>query len=124
MQDRKHRSTVDHLMSLTNIIETRKLKKQDTFIAYIDCSKAYDQINREFLWLKLEKMGINGNMLSAVKSIYANVSSCVKLTMSTEWFDVKTGLRQGCLISPLVFNIYINDLAMRIKQQCKGIKIA
>jgi hypothetical protein len=121
---RKHRNTVDHLLSLTNIIQTRKLKKQDTFVAYIDFSKAYDRINREFLWQKLGKLGINGHMMRALKSIYTNVSSCVKLATKTEWFAVKTGLRQGCLISPLLFNIYINDLAMTIKQNCTGIKIA
>ncbi len=53
---RADRSCVDHLSSLTNIIETRKLLKQSTFTAFIDFSKAFDRINRDFLSLKLEHL--------------------------------------------------------------------
>ena len=121
----KDKSTVDHLITFTNILETRKLQKKDTFVAYIDFSKAYDRVNRGFLWNKLQSMGINGKMLTCIKSLYSNVSACVKLRPSefTNWFRVSTGLRQGCLLSPLLFNVYINDLAMAIKEQCNGIEV-
>ena len=65
-------------------------------------------------------------MLEALKSVYSNVSSCVKIGLNndlTEWFKVGTGLRQGCLLSPLLFNIYINDSAMQIKEKCHGVKL-
>ena len=123
---RKKRSTIDHLLSFTNIIQSRKSRKLDTFTAFIDFSKAYDRINRHFLWFKLERLGLSGNILTALKSLYTNVSCCVKLGMDnvlTEWFDVNTGLRQGCLVSPVLFNIYINDLAMLIKERCTGIQL-
>ena len=51
---RKGRSIIDHISSLTDIIETRKLKRKQTFTAFIDFRKAYDSINRSLLWLKLE----------------------------------------------------------------------
>ena len=122
---KKGRSTVDHLATLTNIIETRKLQKKDTFVAFIDFSKAYDRVNRGFLWKKLETMGVKGKMLQCLKGLYHNVTSKVKIGpgVTTDWFKVGTGLRQGCIVSPLCFNAYINDMAMVIMDKCKGVKV-
>ena len=57
---RKGRSTIAHISSLTNIIETRKLKRKQTFAAFTDFRKAYDSSSRSLLWLKLEDLGIGG----------------------------------------------------------------
>ena len=61
---------LDHLSSLTTIVETRIKKRQDTFAAFIDFSKAYDRINRTLLWHKLLLMGVSNKMLTALKSLY------------------------------------------------------
>ena len=69
-------------------------------------------------------MGINGKMYNAPKSLYSCVSSCIIINgLRTDWFDVTTGLRQGCCLSPLLFNIFINDLALKIKSLGLGINI-
>ena len=81
--------------------------KASTYTAFIDFKKAYDTINRNLLWNKLCNIGVNGKMLKAVKSLYTTVSSCVRINgLKTDWFDVKTGLRQGCCLSPLLFNCF------------------
>lgn len=59
---RKGRSTIDHIKSLSSIIETRKLKRLSTFTAFIDFRKAYDGINRNLLFQNLLHIGVNGNM--------------------------------------------------------------
>ena len=119
---RKCRSTIYQVSTLTNIIESRKKRKLSTFCAFIDFRKAYDCINRDLLWEKLESVGINGKLFNAIKSLYTSVTSCVRLNnLTTEWFDVKCGLRQGCCLSPLLFNLFINDLAVRIKALGKGV---
>ena len=121
---RKKRSTIDHLSSLTGLIDTRKKLKQSTFCAFIDFKKAYDSIDRDILWKKLEHIGLSGYILNAVKSLYSSVSSCVRINGScTDWFNVTTGLRQGCNLSPILFNMFINDLALKIKATGKGVKI-
>ena len=60
---RKNRSTIDHVSTLTSIVDTRKKLKQSTFCAFIDFRKAYDCINRNLLWSKLENIGIRGKRL-------------------------------------------------------------
>lgn len=55
---RQNRSTIDQLSSLTNIIEVRKKLRKSTFCAFIDFKKAYDTINRNILWSKLNVMGV------------------------------------------------------------------
>ena len=121
---RRERNTVDHLSSITSIIETRKLRKLSTFAAFIDFKKAYDSVNRFLLFKKLEGLGISSKMIRALRSLYNNVQSCIKLNgFLSGWFSVNNGLKQGCVISPLLFNIFINDLIDAVKKLNVGIDI-
>ena len=121
---RKNRSTIDHVATLTDIIDTRKKnRKLSTYCAFIDLRKAYDCINRDLLLCKLEGIG-TGKLLGAFRSLYTSVSSCVRVNnLMTDWFDVSCGLRQGCCLSPLLFNLFINDLVLRIKALGKGVHV-
>mgnify|MGYP001550092332 CR=1 FL=1 len=63
-------------------------------------------------------------MLAAIKSLYKNVSSCVSVNGHViDWFSVSTGLRQGCSLSSVLFNFYINDLAILLIYMNIGIDI-
>ncbi|CAG2258040.1 unnamed protein product [Mytilus edulis] len=61
---RKGRNTIDHISTLTTVIETRKLRKLSTFVAFIDFKKAYDWINRDLLFGKLENLAIENYIFS------------------------------------------------------------
>ena len=65
----KGRSTVDHINTITSIIETRKKCKLSTYVAYIDFSKAYDSINRALLFDKLEILGFSSKFMFALKGL-------------------------------------------------------
>ncbi len=81
------------------------------YAAFIDLEKAYDKIPRDILLRKLNKLGINGNILNVLSSMYQGGRSCVKIcNKRTEYFDVNRGLKQGCALSPNLFNIFISDL--------------
>jgi len=86
--------------------------------------KAFDTVPRNMLWYKLIKTGIHGKFLSALQSLYDNVKCSVKVNdCLTPWFKVDTGVKQGCLLSPSLFAIYINDLRERINRLGCGIQI-
>ena len=78
---RKGRSTVDHILSLTSIIEIRKLKRQSTYTAFIDFKKAYDAIDRTILLTKLNKLEIKGRMFGAISSLYDGVRCYVRVNV-------------------------------------------
>ena len=87
-------------------------------------TKAYDRIDRWLLWHKLSRIGIDGKMLRSLKSLYENVTCTVRGNgVHSEWFDVNTGLKQGCVLSPLFFNAFVNDLILAIKSLYCGIPV-
>ena len=104
---RKNRSTVDHISSLTSIIETRKLKRKSTFAIFVDFKKAYDAIDRSKLFADLRQIGIAGKTYNALLSLYEDVKCCVKV-------NGFYGLKQGCCLSPILLNLYINDMVNSI----------
>jgi hypothetical protein len=95
-------------------------------IISIEAEKALDRIQHHFMMKALRKLGIEGKYLNIIKAIYdkpmANIiPNCEKLKP----FPLKSGMRQGCLLSPLPFNIVLEFVARAIRQEeeIKGIQI-
>ena len=121
---RSGRGTLDHIYSLCSLVETRKLNRPSTYAVFVDFRQAYDRINRKYLFKKLQKLGIYGEMLTIIGAVYKGCQCCVRLNgRCTDWFKVDSGLKQGCLLSPILFSLYINDLAQEIKQLGCGVNI-
>ncbi len=63
------------------------------------------------MWLKFERMGVAPQFMCALKSLYKDVIYSVKLNViMSEFFSLNVGLKQGCLISPQLFNLYIREI--------------
>ena len=61
--------------------------------------------------------GIGGKIWRVVKNLYREVGSCVRLGKeNTDWFSLEVGLRQGCILSPILFSIFIDELAKEVKK--------
>ena len=120
----KDRSCADHLFSLTSIIRNRKRDRLSTYVAFVDFEKAFDRVDRNLLFYKLNSMGLGGKMLNMLKNIYSNCESCVNLNgYLTNTFPSKYGVRQGDTLSPTLFGLFINDLADDLNASGKGIKL-
>ena len=120
---RSGRSTIDHICSMSYIVETRLKKKQETHVAFIDFSKAYDRIDRTLLWHKLEQFGISGDFLKTLQALYADVKCSVRVNSTlTDWFNISMGLKQGCILSPQLFNAFLNGLTQCINELHCGVE--
>ncbi len=86
---RPGRSCIDQISTLTNIVEARKYMKKATFTAFIGFSKAFDRINQNLLWHKLQHLEIPDKMLSTLQCIYGHVQCCARINgVRTDWFNV------------------------------------
>ena len=93
------------------------LPNQNYFIMYI-VIKQYD---RDAMWNVLRSYGIGGRLLRGVKSLYVGSKACVRVGNEvSEWFPVRVGLRQGCVMSPWLFNLYIDGVVREVNAWVLG----
>ena len=75
----------------------------------MDLEKAYDRVNREALWQVLRMYDVGGKLLSSIKGMYVNGLACVRVKGGeSECFKIDSGVRQVCIMSPWLFNVYMD----------------
>ena len=106
---RPGRSTTDQIFTLKQIFEKSWEYGKDLFACFVDLVKAYDRVPRDKLWKVLREYGVNGQLLRSIKSFYCRPEVCVRVNgKQSKPFHVGVGLRQGCVLSPLLFIVYMN----------------
>ena len=101
---------------------TQMVENGDCFdVIYTDFSKAFDSVPHERLFLKLESLGIKGDILNWIKSFLRGRTQCVRVDGAySSWKDVVSGIPQGSVIGPILFVIFINDMPDAVKHNfCK-----
>ena len=112
---RKDYSTVDHIFTLHALVSKRLKKNKKLYVDFVDFRKAFDTVKRNVLWNVLLQLGIGGNMFNTLRAMYSSVLSCVRCNpRNTDYFNCIQGLKQGCLVSPVLFSFLINELASEI----------
>lgn len=121
---RKNSSCSHAVFALKQAIKYCKSSFKRVYVCAIDLSKAFDKVNRTHLWAKMIDKGVNPYIILAIRSYYAdsqmiiiNGTECGKL------FRTTVGVRQGGVISPKLFNLYIDDLPLSIDATNSGIDI-
>ncbi|CCD14539.1 unnamed protein product [Trypanosoma congolense IL3000] len=112
--------------SINVIHYINKLKDKNHMIISLDAEKAFDKIQHTFMIKVLERSGIQGPYLNMIKAIYSKPVANIKVNgEKLEAIPLKSGTRQGCPLSPYLFNIVLEVLARAIRQQkeIKGIQI-
>ena len=104
--------------SISVIYYINKLKDKNHMIISIDSGKAFDKIQHPFMIKTLQKMGIEGTYLNIVKGIYGKPSANIILNgEKLKVFLLRSGTRQGCLLSPVVFNTVLEVLDITISEE-------
>ena len=104
--------TADHLLTLRSVVKKYvTIGKKKLFACFIDFKKAFDSVWHEGLFHKLFSNGISNNILNLVKDIYSKTKCAVKVGDGrTNFFNFTKGVRQGCPLSAILFNMYVNDI--------------
>src|SRR5678815_6089223 len=107
---RSGRGCVDQIFSLKQMIEMKE-KKNKLYLGFMYLQQAYDRVNREALWQVLVIYDVGGRLLNGIKSMYEDSEACVRINgVNGEWFRINSGVRQGCVMSPWLFNLYMDGV--------------
>ena len=102
-------------------------QKKKYISALIDYAKAFDCVDHNKLWKILQEMGIPDNLIYLLKNLYAGQEATVRTGHgTTDWFQFRKGVCQGCILSPCLFNLYAEYIMRNagLEEAQAGIKIA
>jgi exonuclease III len=121
---RRGMGCTDQVFSLRCITEKFLAKGQKVYCAFIDLEKAYDRVRRNELWSTLSTYGLDDALVRALKSLYGDSKACVRINGAyTDWFDISRGVRQGCVASPWLFNLFIDSCLSKLKEYECGLRM-
>ena len=113
-----NRTSDAHIILNTLIQYYCHKKNKKIFACFVDFKKAFDTIPRDLLFRKLLGHGVTGKFFNTLKTIYKNDTCCVKVDgKMTRSFEANQGVKQGCVLSPLLFNIFISDIVSRFDNE-------
>jgi hypothetical protein len=111
---RSNRSCTDQICTLRIIIEQSNEWNSPLYISFVDYEKAFYSLNRELLWKIARHYGIPQKLVNLIKKTYEKTNcKIVHEGTLTDSFEVKTGVRQGCLLSPFLFLLAIDFVMKR-----------
>ena len=120
-------STVDNAFVLQSLIsKVLSRKRGKMYVAFIDFKTAFDSVVRGKLWEVLMKADLKGNLYKSIEAMYRQVKARVRSNgYLSDYFDCPVGLKQGCMASPQLFSLFINELALTMKQDqnLRGIQL-
>ena len=113
----KDASTADHIFTLKTMIQKYTKGNAKLYTCFIDFRQAFDKVWHSGLFYKLSKLNINNHFLRIVQNMYSKIKLRVKVhNKLTEEFKSTVGVRQGDNLSPILFNLYINDLPSHLSK--------
>jgi len=106
-----HRQTTDNIRRILHILGQIQNDKTQVIVGSLDAEKAFDSVRWEFLYKVLGKFGFQDRFIRVIQAWYDRPSACIKVNGDlSEAFILKSECRQGCAISPLLFNLFIEEL--------------
>ena len=123
---KKCRGPSDQIVNICWIIEKAREFQKNIYFCFIDYTKAFDYVDHNKLWKILKEMGIPDHLACVLRNLYAGQEATVRTGHGpTDWFQIGKGVRQGCVLSPCLFNLYAEYIMRNAKldEAQVGIKI-
>ena len=123
---RKGRGTKDQIANIRWIIEKAREFQKNIYFCFTDYTKAFDCVDHNRLWKILKEMGIPDHLTCLLRNLYAGQEGTVRTGHRTaDWFQIGKGVRQGCILSPCLFNLYAEYImrTAKLAEAQAGIKI-
>ena len=104
---RKGRGTRDQIANIHWIIKKARESQKNIFFCFIDYAKAFDCVDHKKLWKILKEMEIPDHLTCLLRNLYAGQEAKFRTGYgTTDWFQIRKRVRQGCILSPCLFNLY------------------
>ena len=123
---RKGRGTRDQIANIRWIMENAREFQKNIYFCFIDYAKAFDCVDHNQLWKILQEMGIPDHLTCLLRNLYAGEETTVRTGHgTTDWFQIGKRVRQGCILSPCLFNLYAEYIMRNagLEEAQAGIKI-
>ena len=124
---RKSRGIRDQNVNINWIIKKAREFKLNTYFCFIAYAKAFDCVDHKKNWKILQDMGIPDHLTCLLRNLYAGQEATVRTGHGkTDWFQIGKGVRQGCILSPCLFNLYAEYIMRNagLEEAQAGIKIS
>ena len=124
---RKGRGTRDKIANIRWIIEIARQFQRNIYFCFIDYAKAFDCVSHNKLWNILKDMGMPDHLTCFLRNLYAGQEAIIRTGHGTTgWFQIGKGVRQVCILSPCLFNLYAVYIMRNagLEEAQAGIKIA
>ena len=124
---RKGRQTRDQIANIHWIIEKATEFQKNIYFCFIDYAKAFDHVGHNKLWKTLKEMEIPDHLICLLRDLYAGQEATVRTAHgTTDWFQIRKGVCQGCILSSCLFNLYAEYIIQNagMDETQAGIKIA
>ena len=123
---RKGGGTRDQIANICWIIEEAREFQKNIYFCFIDYTKAFDCVDHHKLWKILKEKGIPDHLTCLLRNLYAGQQATVRIGHGTaDWFQIGKGVCQGCILSPCLFNLYVEYIVWNaeLDEAQAGIKI-
>ena len=124
---RNGRGSKDQIANICWIIGKAREFQKSVYFCFIDYAKAFDWVDHKNLWKILKEMGISDHLTCLMRNLYVGQEMTVRTGHgTTDWFQIRKGVHQGCMLSPCLFNLYAEYIMRNagLDEAQAGIKIA
>ena len=115
------RGCADMVFCAPQLVEKAIEHNTKVFLLFVYLRKAYDSVPRSAMWLALQKYGVPDVTVDLVRGLHDHTEATVFVAGESSWIQVSNGLRQGCVLAPILFLLYFNMVMLCWRARCAGL---